>query len=485
MQQEAINKERYNRIRTLAEGNERLMLEGLNQIPDLIAANAVMLLGRTGSGKSAFINLLAGKPLFARRNENTLELVLDSLDMLPGITIGNEHPSETSVPHSWKYNANTIYWDCPGFSDNRGLEYEIANAFLIKKLFDAHQTCKVVIVIADSDINDPRITHLLSAVRALDAFFQSDIDRIRQGLMLVVSGVNPAKTAAHIQGTLQNITNAPGFALTDSQKELFRIVMNNSIIMFKKPVAEGSFDISCREEYLEKIENLGVINDLHVRSIISSDSNLVILDTYVNLLRSINLEIDNLMSNLSLQLRSAIARSQESQNIQELSITITGLQEISDRFGNDTVLSNRQLLLEIVPECMQLNINRSMEQTALNLRTMLYKTEIFDFLEQLIDCDARLKLGIEAAITAYLSNCTRDANFAIQAIEQRRAGENIVTLQFDLQRESAARIESEEKTKTLEQQGIKNEKEIKTLKQEVDYLRNRPSGGGGGGCSIL
>ena len=460
-----MNGERHSRILELAAENERLMMEGLNQISNTVT-NAVMVLGRTGSGKSALINLLAGKPLVSRLNEDTREFFLDSTDMLPGITIGNENPSETSVPHSWIYNGNTAYWDCPGFGDNRGIEYEITNAFLIKKLFDVNKTCKILIVISDADLNDLRATNLLPAVRALDAFFQSDVERIRPGVMLVVSGVNPDKTDRHIQERLLSILNTPRFALTDPQKGILQLFIDNPIIRFKKPVAAGAFDISCANEYQEKTNSLSVINNLQVKSIISSASNVIVLETYANLLRSVNLSIDNLMNSLSLQLQGSIARSRTSQETQGLITAVADFQAISDRFDNRVVLSNSQLLLEIVPQCLRLNINSHIELPILNLRNMLYKTDIFDFLEQFVDRDARVKLGIQEAITGYLSNCIRDANSAIQAIEQQKAGKRITTLQFDLQREIDARVRAEERAEDMKRL-------LQRIEKELDDLKNR------------
>lgn len=460
-----LHEERHNRTLELAEENERLMMEGLSHISNAVT-NAVMVLGRTGSGKSALINLLAGKPLISRRNENTMKFFLDSPDMLPGITIGNQHQSETSIPHAWIYNGNTAYWDCPGFDDNRGIEYEITNAFLFKKLFEAHQTCKIIIVVADADLNEPRATKLLSAIRALDTFFHSDVEKIRSGLMLVVSGAHPQKTSIQIQGTLQSIIDTPAFALTDPQKNIFQVFINNPIIIFKKPVVDGAFDTTCAQEYLQTIENLGVINNLQVNSSVSAASRLILLETYANLLRSINLEIDNLMSSLSLQLQGAIARAQASQDLQELRMAIAGFQSISDRCDDGATLSNNQLLLEILPQCMQLNINHHIEMPTLNLNNTLHKTEIFDFLEQFVERDARVKLGIHAAITGYLSNCIRDTNSAIQTIEQQITGQKITTLQFDLQKEKDARIAAE--TKSGEMKTL-----LECIKQELDELKNR------------
>ena len=451
--------------RTLAEENERVMMEGLNQIPDAVR-NAVMVLGRTGSGKSALINMLADRSLIAQRDEVTLRFFVTSQDMLPGITIGNHLLSETSVPHAWIYN-DTAFWDCPGFDDNRGIEYEISHAFMFKKLFDTYQSCKILIVISDDDLNDRRAENILPAIKALDAFFQSDVERIRPGLMLVISGAHPDKTIENIHGTFQRIINTPAFNLTDDQKDILRLFITNPIIIFNTPIAEGSFDTAaCAQECLNTIEQLRVINGLRVNPTVSPTSQVVLLEMYANLLRSTNLEIDNLMSNLSLQLQGSITRAQDSQNYQELTVAIEAFQEISDRFNNEVALSNSQLLLEIIPACMQANINQHIDLPILSLRNMLYKTEIFDFLEQFVERHARTTLGIEAAITGYLSNCMRDAKATIQAIELQQTGERITTLQFNAQRETAARIAAEARIIEMTQSLQKIAKELEEAKQK-------------------
>jgi len=459
-----MNEAQHERTLELAVESERLMMEGLNQISNTVT-NTVIVLGRTGSGKSALINLLAGKPLVSRRRGNKGEFFLDSPDMLPGITIGTQQPSETSIPRSWLQDANTVYWDCPGFEDNRGVEYEIANAFLIKKLFDAYQTCKILIVASEADFNDIRALNLLYAVRFLNTFFRSDVEKIRSGLMLVVSGAGSDKTAIQIQEVLQGVMDNSAFRLTNPQKEIFRVFVNNPIIIFKKPVVEGPFDTACAQEYLETIKNLGVIKDLRVQVTVSAESRLVLLETYTNLLRSVNLEIDNLMDSLILQLQSVIIKSQGSKDPQELKTAVAGFQTILDKFANGVILSNKQLLLEIVPECMQLDINHHIEPPTLILRNMLHKTEIFDFLEQFVERDARVKLGIRSAIAGYLSNCMRDANSAIQTIEQRITGEKITTLQFDLQNERAARERADVRSAELEKITTSLHKELERIRK--------------------
>ena len=439
------------RIINIAAKIKKFMVEGLNQISSIATVkNPVMVLGRTGSGKSALINLLAGKPLVSRRNENTGEFFLDSPDMLPGITIGNDQPAETSVPHAWIYNGNTAYWDCPGFDDNRGIEYEITNAFLIKKLFNAYQTCKILIVVSDADLNDIKAINLLSTVRALDLFLRSNIDKSRSGLMLVVSGVNPDKTVKQIQATLQGIIDNPLIALTASQKEIFQVFINNPIIMFKKPVVEGAFDITCAQEHLETIEHLGVINNLRVNLGISAAKRLILLEMYTHLLRSVNLEIDNLMRDLHLQLKNFIA-NKGSRDLQKLRKVVTDFEIRSAKFDNGAILSNEQIL-KVASECRQLHLdhNIGVGSLTLNIKTMLDKTETFDFLDQFIDRDAKVKLNLQKTIFEYLSNCTRDTNLTIKAIEQQVEKEKIIALQFELNKKKLDTIAAEKKAREEE-----------------------------------
>lgn len=437
----------------LVAENERLMLEGLNQMPETYI-KAVMIIGSTGFGKSTLINLLAGKQLLAQRHGRTL--ILDSPDTIPGIRIGHNVLSETSVPHSWRRDDSTIYWDCPGLGDNRGKKHEIANAFLIKKLFDVYRTCKILIVVSDASLSldAPRYTSFLDLVKRLDRVFRSDIESIKSGLMIAVSKADQDQTEINIREIFEEICANAELDVSVSQRAIILALAENPIIIFKKPVEEGVFAYN-NEEYLDKIENqLGVINhinNIQVRSLISPESNLVITELYNNLSQAINSYIHGLMSNLSLRLQNVI----ETPNEQQLNIALAGFRALSIRVGNnEVVLSNQQLLSEIVPECARLEINRDIGAqvlnliSTLNLTTTKQKTEMFEFLEQFVERDAKVKLGIREAITGYLSSCTRDATAAIQAIK--------------LEQETA-------KTTVLQA-------EVGTLKTEVQNLRNRSPG---------
>ena len=456
------------RIMNLTTEIKGLIQESLNQMPDILT-NAVIVLGRTGSGKSTLVNLIAGKPLFSYQNEHTLEFFLDSPDMLPRITIGNQLTAETSVPNSWVYNDNTVYWDCPGFDDNRGVKQEVVNSFLIKNLFNAHQNCKIILVMPDTDLNNRKATRLLSIVKDLNAFFQSDLERIRSGLMLVISGAHPDKTVDHVRKTFQRIIDTPEFNLTNPQKGFLSLLINNPITMFKRPVLEGAFASPCARECLEIVESLDVIHNIQVNLSIASDTRLNILAMYNHLLQSINLDMDNVTSNLNLQIQSSIARAKEAKDPKELQTTVKDLQETFAKFANRATLTNQQLLLEIIPTCIQFNVNRNMELPTLNLRNTLDKTKAFDFLEQFVEQGSKKESGIQSAIAGYLSNSIRDTNAAIQTIQQRISEEKTIALQFELKKQEAARIAAEAEAARLAAAAASE------LARQQAALANRPN----------
>lgn len=62
------------------------------------------------------------------------------------IKIGHEKYSETSIPTKVKINEMAFY-DCPGFKDNKGEEYEISNSFFVQRLLDMHEKVKIVLIV--------------------------------------------------------------------------------------------------------------------------------------------------------------------------------------------------------------------------------------------------------------------------------------------------------------------------------------------------
>lgn len=94
--------------------------------------DVTLLLGNTGAGKTTLTQLMVG-------NVSALEVVKtekeDVIIVDPENKIGRTTASRTIVPELVvdKVDYTAIY-DCPGFSDNRGPNTDIATNFLLKKV---------------------------------------------------------------------------------------------------------------------------------------------------------------------------------------------------------------------------------------------------------------------------------------------------------------------------------------------------------------
>lgn len=117
----------------------------------------VLLLGITGSGKTSLVHALAGRTLKVKRGGGCMLLEAERGQELPNLSIGHSAVSQTNVPVFW--NDRTVglsYWDCPGFTDTRGPEQDIMNAFAIDQIFEAPSRVKSLLVIQQSELVDSR-----------------------------------------------------------------------------------------------------------------------------------------------------------------------------------------------------------------------------------------------------------------------------------------------------------------------------------------
>ena len=110
----------------------------------------VAVLGNTGAGKSALVNLLHGCT-FALGAEDHVIVAPDS--PVPELMrIGHTNQSQTFVPQvepapAASLGARAAFADCPGFIDSRGFEINVSNAVNVRQAVAAAASCVVVVVI--------------------------------------------------------------------------------------------------------------------------------------------------------------------------------------------------------------------------------------------------------------------------------------------------------------------------------------------------
>jgi hypothetical protein len=127
------------------------------------------VIGDTGVGKTTILSFLARRKLYIKING--LNTILDSDDQ-DGLRIGHDKFSETRVPSKVIID-HLVFFDCSGFKDNRGEEFEISNSFFVQRLFDIYQNIKILLIVDESSISEARADKLPKLIRNLLKAFNS------------------------------------------------------------------------------------------------------------------------------------------------------------------------------------------------------------------------------------------------------------------------------------------------------------------------
>jgi hypothetical protein len=187
----------------------------------------VMVLGITGVGKSTFLNSLLGCDMKAVKPS---ELGLTGLKKVVIVdprsaraeimSIGHKRASQTFMPQiaTEPDHAHRVYCDCPGFSDNRGAEINIANSLNINQILQNATGVKAVFLARYTDLFVDRGSNL----RALEAtclqMFRG-IDNLRR----------------HKNAVRVGITKAP---LYDDDEPVTRSMIRELLTKSDRPVAQ-------------------------------------------------------------------------------------------------------------------------------------------------------------------------------------------------------------------------------------------------------
>ena len=127
-----------------------LLESGLKKITLTDQKDIVLVLGKTGSGKSAFSQWLIGddSKLMAEKIGAGRYKISDTEDKVAGL-----FESKTITPDIFYGLLNkTVFYDCPGFAENRGFSHDISQSFFIKMLTDHAERLKFVLIVNYEDL---------------------------------------------------------------------------------------------------------------------------------------------------------------------------------------------------------------------------------------------------------------------------------------------------------------------------------------------
>jgi tetratricopeptide (TPR) repeat protein len=216
-------------VANLIEGNERI---------GEASGKAILLLGNTGSGKSTLAHALSGVELQAITDDETGEIIIDALQPLDHIKIGNQMSSETTYPNKCKTSGVTI-WDCPGFNDTK-VAQEIANGFYIQKIFEKSTELKFVLVINEAELTTTKGSSFLNTIDQFIKSFRS-IQEVESAVSLVITRVAPNKKLQQVKNLINKVLEENEQASSASKALMTKVINNHCIELLYKPKDEGIY----------------------------------------------------------------------------------------------------------------------------------------------------------------------------------------------------------------------------------------------------
>jgi energy-coupling factor transporter ATP-binding protein EcfA2 len=247
---------------------------------------AVTILGETGTGKSTSINHWMGCRMELRTLEELEEMGIEgeTEDVIvvhpdserPGVaSIGHGDGSHTFMPQIIRdpNRATRVYIDCPGFSDNRGAEINIANAMNTKHALRQASGVKAVFLASYPEL----IVSRGRCIRNLEHMCQQlfgGLDNLRNHQNSVLLGMNRTP----LQATLNRIRTK----LTRGDSPTMQILARR--LFLYDPLERGGEDFWSREQFLAEIERMPSISQRVARNLfqtVLTDGDKVMLQRIV------------------------------------------------------------------------------------------------------------------------------------------------------------------------------------------------------------
>lgn len=248
-----------------------------DNVIDEIYAKSVIVLGKTGSGKSTLVNMMINYDSLVIKDIG-YELRYDTNILDESIpVIGNTLESETSIPVK-VLTPECIYWDCPGFADTKGPCQDIPNAYYIHKIFQSSIDTKIIIVINSADFFQTRYTEIQLLLKNLSNMFVN-IDEIIDSFLFIINKTKKSDCRYDkILYILNSILNTSSITIDD--KLIITTLINNPERIICIPEPENIHDKYDNFNLINQLATINYSKNVMTNKAISSDSILIINDLY-------------------------------------------------------------------------------------------------------------------------------------------------------------------------------------------------------------
>ena len=339
---------------------------------------SIIFIGNTGVGKTSLINLIAGVSLKAIYDEATDHRMITAPNPLADMQIGHSLQSKTGIPYKWVSQDGVAFWDCPGFNDNRGPLQELVNEVCLKKLFEVSSKTKIVVVIKDSDILEPRAVTLMSVVRRLSSLFNESIAKFRKSTILVVSHATETRNIKQVKENLAKVVKE--IKMDDSQSGILDALINNPITIFPIPSKEGKI-LPGKEEVIKNLQGVVYAEGMKANVALSNESQTIVLGSYNMISKSIDQEIEMFLTDFSEAIKKFAEASRlrrERDKLQKLVIQLNGaLTEKDSSIAGIAKIANR--CFEIMRACAKNVQKEKILQSITQLNTKMFLEKFISF----------------------------------------------------------------------------------------------------------
>lgn len=180
---------------------------------------------------------------------------------------------------------NIAFYDCPGFRDNKGEEYEISNSFFVQRLLDIYPKVKIVIMIDESHISEARADKLPRLTKNLLKSFKTFED-IKEGVSMIINRAERDLRVTDYHKEIRKmceLKNERGPLFEPEEEKFLKfLVANNRIMLFRQPMKEDKnkkFVPSDSEaSILRTIKYCNFVKSKHILNILSESAKLAIRD---------------------------------------------------------------------------------------------------------------------------------------------------------------------------------------------------------------
>lgn len=248
--------------------------QGRENAQRISGRSAVMVVGNTGAGKSTFLNYVGGCTMESKSAKSmgikgTMGHVVVVKPVSEGgmrdelVTIGHGNVSQTFLPNVLIDDETELcFCDCPGFLDNRGTEFNIANAVNLTTTLGQAKEVKVVVLISYDTIKADRGRGMSELITICTNLFGS-VDKIKQHIDCLLIGCTFLDPINSLEDLKDCLTHKMPPIMTDLVKRLFLIDVLTT--------REGWWG---REECIEQIRSMSAVrnpSDIFQTVLLASD----------------------------------------------------------------------------------------------------------------------------------------------------------------------------------------------------------------------